>query len=205
MRCWAIIPIKGKGEGKTRLAGVLSASERDALVDAMLAHVVQAAGQAGSIERVLLVGPSRHGLDGAIPLLGDPGTGLNTALGAALDTASGGALAAIGAEGPDRVVVIAGDLPCVTALDLDLMAQVPAGTLGIAPDRHGTGTNALSLPLPDASRFIFRFGADSRALHQREAERLGLAVETICSAGLEKDVDEPADLTDAAPVFTPAR
>lgn len=197
MTCWGIIPIKGKGEGKSRLAGALSASEREALVDAMLAHVVEAARQAWSIERVFLVGPSRHGLDAAIPLLADPGKGLNAALGKAL--------AEVLPQRPARVVVIAGDLPCVTALDLDLLASVPTGTVGIAPDRHGTGTNAVSLPLPEAAGFAFQFGTDSHARHWKEAERLGLTVETIHSGGLEKDVDEPADLTDAAEVFTLSR
>ena len=197
MSCWAIIPIKGKGQGKSRLAGALSTSERNILIDAMLAHVVDAALQARSIDRVCLVGPSRHGLDEAIPLLPDRGAGLNAALGEALaQTAS---------DAPDRLVVVAGDLPCVTPLDLDLLASVPAGTIGIAPDRHGTGTNALSLPLPEAAGFAFHFGTDSRASHCSEAERLGLTVETIHSAGLEKDIDEPADLADAVPVFSPAR
>lgn len=197
MTCWAIIPIKGKGEGKTRLADALSPGERETLVDAMLAHVVEAARQAQAIDRIVLVGPSRHGLDKKIPLLPDRGAGLNAALGEALAQTASGA--------PDRLIVVAGDLPCVTPLDLDLLASVPAGTLGIAPDRHGTGTNALSLPLPEAARFAFHFGTDSRASHCREAEKLGLTVETIHSAGLEKDIDEPADLTDAAPVFSPAR
>lgn len=196
MTTWALIPIKGKGQGKTRLAGALSDSEREALVDAMLAHVVEAARQARSIERVCLVGPSRHGLDETIPLLADTGKGLNAALGKAL--------AETAAEAPERLVVIAGDLPCVTPLDLDLLASVPAGTVGIAPDRHGTGTNALCLPLPEAAGFTFRFGTDSRARHCEEAAKLGLNVETIHSAGLEKDIDEPADLTDAAQVFSPA-
>ncbi|GGB99315.1 2-phospho-L-lactate guanylyltransferase [Novosphingobium endophyticum] len=197
MTCWAIIPIKGKGQGKSRLAGALSEGEREALVDAMLAHVVDAARQARLIERVLLVGPSRHGLDETIPLLADAGKGLNAALRKAL--------AQVASDGPERLLVVAGDLPCVTALDLDLLASVPAETVGIAPDRHGTGTNALSLPLPQAARFTFHFGTDSRARHWNEAEKLGLTVETIHSAGLEKDIDERADLSDAAQVFSPVR
>ena len=35
---WALIPIKGSGQGKSRLAGMLSAPERDVLVDTMLRH-----------------------------------------------------------------------------------------------------------------------------------------------------------------------
>ena len=70
--------------------------------------------------------------------------------------------------------------------------------VAIAPDRHGRGTNALSLPLPEAEGFTFAFGPDSFALHNLEAARLGLKIEEIHSPGLACDIDEPADLPDAA-------
>ena len=88
--------------------------------------------------------------------------------------------------------------PPVTPRALDRLAAVPAGEIGIAPDRHGTGTNALSLPLPQAAGFAFAFGADSFARHHDEAERLGLTIEVIHSHGLARDIDEPPDLADAA-------
>ncbi|MCT2401046.1 2-phospho-L-lactate guanylyltransferase [Novosphingobium mangrovi (ex Huang et al. 2023)] len=193
---WALIPIKARGQGKSRLAVTLSDAERDALVDAMLRHVVDAAADAKTVARTVLVGPSRHGMDAGIPLIDEPGSGLNDALAKALDEISN-------ARGrPDRLIVIAADLPCVTALDLDLLAEAPHGTIAIAPDRHGTGTNALCLPLPEAAGFRFHYGTDSAARHREEAERLGLSVETILSEGLEKDIDEPSDLVDAGQVYT---
>ena len=193
---WALIPIKGCGEGKTRLSGVLSEAEREALIDAMLRHVAGAAAGAERIARTVLAGPSRRGLSVDISLIGDEGEGLNVALDAALVR-----IAAMD-DCPDRIVVIAADLPRVTSLDLDLLAEAPGRTVAIAPDRHGTGTNALSLPLPEAAGFRFRYGTDSAALHREEAERLGLTVETILSEGLEKDIDEPSDLADAQQVYT---
>lgn len=195
---WALIPVKGRGGCKSRLAGVLSAGEREALVDTMFRHVVSAATEARSIERTVLVGPPRHEMDAHILLLDEPG-GLNEALTSAL------AKVATSEFRPDRVVIVAADLPCLTALDLDLLANAPHRSLAIAPDRHGTGTNALSLPLPEAAGFRFQYGIDSAALHRHEAERLGLSVETILSAGLEKDIDEPADLPDAAQVYSIGR
>lgn len=196
---WALIPIKARGQGKSRLASALSADERAALVDAMLVHVVDAAVNARAIARTLLVGPSRHGLDEAIPLLDEPGEGLNAALSSAL------AQVAAADDRPDRLIIVAADLPRCTGLDLDLLAEAPDRTVAIAPDRHGTGTNALSLPLPEAAAFRFHYGTDSAALHREEAEKLGLNVETILSEGLEKDVDEPSDLVDARQVFSIAR
>jgi 2-phospho-L-lactate guanylyltransferase len=191
--CWAIIPIKASEDGKSRLASVLDAGERETLVRTMLTHVVDAASQASTIARVCLVGPSRHGVPDDIPLLSDPGEGLNPALQSAL--------AQIAGEGLDRVIVVAADLPTVSPQELDLLAAAPANSIAIAPDRHGIGTNAISLPLPAAQQFAFGFGIDSYAHHTQEAQRLGLQVETILSHGLEKDIDEPADLPDAGRIL----
>ena len=188
MTCWAIIPIKASAQSKSRLSGVLGARERQDLVRSMLSHVVETASASRMIDRVCLVGPSRLGLPETIPLLRDPGTGLNPAVQSAF--------AELANNGPDRVIVMAADLPEVTPQDLDLLAASPADTVAIAPDRHEIGTNAISLPLPAARDFRFAFGEDSFALHRAEAERIGLNIEVIFSRGLERDVDEPADLRD---------
>ena len=195
--CWALIPIKPEGTGKTRLSGVLSGEAREALVAAMLRHVTDTARQAESIARTLVVGQTRHGLDADVLLIDEPGE-LNVALGGALGRIASSEFR------PDRVIVVAGDLPLLTPLDLDLLAHAPAGSVAIAPDRHGTGTNAVSLPLPEAAGFAFHFGTDSHAAHRIEAERLGLPVETVLSSGLEKDIDEPADLADAEHLLSAA-
>lgn len=195
MTCWAIIPVKAGDDAKSRLAGVLDPSERAALVDAMLAHVARACGAASNIARVCVVGPSRRGLHADIPLLSDPGGGLNAALAAALEDAL--------RAGAGRVILIAADLPSVTPRELEMLADASAGTVAIAPDRHGTGTNALSLPLPDAKGFVFAFGADSFSRHSAEAQRHGLHVEVVHSPGLASDIDEPDDLKDAAILLKP--
>jgi len=197
--CCALIPVKAQGQGKTRLAPALGPDERAALVGAMLDRVIGAATQASHLARVHVVSPSSSSwvLPEAVHLLDDPGGGLNAALTAGL--------AWIAAGTCDRVVVIAADLPQVSPADIDLLAAVPEGTVGIAPDRHEVGTNALSLPLPEAAGFVFHFGQDSFAAHVKEAERLGLNAQTILTAGLEKDIDVPGDLADADQVFSTVR
>ena len=188
MTCWAIIPVKGTELGKQRLAGVLAAAPRQDLVAAMLRHVVAAINGAAAIDRIALLGPSRHGLPERFELLPDPGTGLNPALASALATAM--------AAGSARLVIVFADLPQLTSQEVALLAA--ARGIAIAPDRHGTGTNALSLPLPAASGFTFAFGPDSFARHQAEAARIGLPLQPIHSPGLQRDIDAPADLPDAA-------
>lgn len=188
MTCWAIIPVKGTELGKQRLAGVLGGAERKHLVAAMLGHVVAAVEGAKDIDRVALLGSSRHGLSDGIELLTDPGTGLNPALASAFTTAV--------EAGATRVVIVFADLPQLTCAEVEQLAAEPH--IAIAPDRHGTGTNALSLPLPAASGFTFAFGPDSFARHQAEAARIAVPIAAIHSPGLQRDVDEPADLPDAA-------
>ena len=108
------------------------------------------------------------------------------------------ALTRLRSKNVDRMIVLFADLPRLTTNDVQLLAAAPPGTIAIAPDRHGTGTNALSLPLPAAKGFTFAFGPDSFARHHAEAERLSIALEEIHSPGLARDVDMPEDLPDAA-------
>jgi len=188
--CWAVIPVKSSADSKSRLATALDPTQRERLARAMLDRVVAAASGAPNVQRVCLIGHSREGQAEDLPLLADPGGGLNAAATAALTEAD--------RQGVARLVIIHADLPQVTARDVALLAAAPAGEIAIAPDRHGTGTNAISLPLPQARGFSFAFGPDSFARHNAEADRLGLRVEEIHSQGLARDVDEPDDLPDAA-------
>jgi 2-phospho-L-lactate guanylyltransferase len=191
--CWVIIPVKPPGEGKQRLAEVLDVDARNRLVGAMLDSVLDAVSAARFVDRICILGASRHGQSTAIPLLGDPGGGLNAALTQALALAQAG--------GASRVVFIAADLPRITPRDVEALAGAPDGTVAIAPDRHGTGTNAIALPLPQARGFTFAYGPDSFASHDAEAYRLGLDIAVIASPGLARDVDVPEDLRDAAGVW----
>jgi len=186
---WAVIPVKASPESKSRLAKVLDAETRATLVEAMLARVVQAASEATNIARVYLLGAKDADRFDKVSVLVDPGGGLNAAVQSALAEAV--------RLGAGRVIFIHADLPMVSAQDLELLAAAPEGEIAIAPDRHEKGTNAISLPLPQAKGFSFAFGPDSFARHQAEAERLGLRVEEIRSPGLARDVDEPDDLPDA--------
>ena len=196
MACLAVIPTKALADGKSRLADVLDASARAALTRAMLARVHAAIAGATNIAGVMVAGPDRNGLPESVPIVPGCGGGLNADLTAAL--------AAANARNAARLVIVAGDLPLVTSRDIELLAAAPDGTIAIAPDRHGTGTNALSLPLPQAGGFSFAFGTDSFARHSAEAGRLGLRLEVIHSRGLAHDIDEPADLGDVEDLIEPS-
>jgi len=193
--CWLIIPVKPPHQAKSRLSEVLGEDERAELAGAMLRHVHQAACEAQGIEQIALLGPSRLGLPADVLLLAEPGGGLNPAVECAFGH--------VAAEGADRMIVLFADLPLLTSQDVERLATAPKGTIAIAPDRHGTGTNALSLPIPAAKGFTFAFGTDSFAAHRAEAGRWGLRIEVVHSPGLARDVDVPEDLADTLGMLGP--
>ena len=194
MSCWALIPVKAPGRGKTRLAPALTPHEREALVSGMLRHVLDTVSGCRAIQRVCVLGPTRPNLGSKVLRFDDPGPDLNGALESTM--------AAITAAGPERILVLPADLPCLGPADVERLADLGPETMGIAPDRHHTGTNALSLPLPAGIRFPFSFGQDSFSSHCQHAKNLGLSVEAILSFGLEKDIDDPLDLADAVRILS---
>lgn len=186
MTCWAVIPVKAPAACKTRLSAVLEDGERCALVAGMLGHVVGVAAATQRIDEVLLLGPARHGLPDSMRLLADPGLGLNAALRSAIDAAVQAAVS--------RLLFVAADLPHLQPADVVALLDVPDDAGAIAPDRAGTGTNALSLPVSCGPAFGLHYGIGSLAAHRGEARRIGLDLRVIRSPSLAFDIDVPADL-----------
>ena len=183
---WIVIPVKAPEACKTRLSPVLDEAGRRDLVQQMLRRTVAAAGDTVGMERLRLLGPSRHGLPDALGLLDDPGLGLNRALAGARDRAL--------AAGVERLLLLSADLPLVEPADVAALLDVPENGVAAACDRAGEGSNALSLPLPQAKDFRFCYGEHSFAAHRAEAERLGLPFVPVMRPGLAFDVDQPGDL-----------
>ncbi len=183
MSTWAVVPVKARREGKQRLSPVLAPAPRALLVARMLEQVIDAARSSGAIEEILVISPELSGLPAGVRTYRDAGAGLNVALSAALPL--------LQEAGVRCAVVLAADLPALSGADVAALAGV-GERIALAPDRAGTGTNAIALPL--GTGFNFQFGADSLARHRAEARRLGLSALLIEREGLAFDVDEPADL-----------
>jgi 2-phospho-L-lactate guanylyltransferase len=180
MRWTAILPIKEVGERKSRLAGRLSPEARAALSEHMVIHVIECLRQAEAIERIILLSPARPAY-ARTEWRKDEGRGLNAEL-AGLRTQL--------ASSP--LVVIHGDLPLLSPIDVAALVDGADMGCAIAPDRHGTGTNALAIAagLP----FAFAFGHGSCARHSMAAADKGRIVHRT---GLSLDLDTPEDM-DAA-------
>jgi 2-phospho-L-lactate guanylyltransferase len=186
MSCWALVAVKARGTGKQRLAPVLDASARSALMQAMVQHVLEAMRQCKAIDRIAVVTPDRELLPPDVEWLPDAGREVNRELRAALDS-----LASLGVS---RVALVSADLPFLAADEVTaLVAASAAGKIALAPDRHGSGTNAVALTLPTS--FEPHFGPGSLARHIAEAAQLGVGTALVERPGLAFDVDAPEDLT----------
>jgi len=174
----AIVPLQAAGRRKTRLAAALSPIERDRLAQTLFDHVVDALASSPSVGRICVLSADRPTRDG-LGWLVDDGRGLNAEL------------QALTVEGP-RLVIHA-DLPLVSTEDIETLLSAAREGGAIAPDRHGTGVNAIALSA--GLTIAFRFGPGSFALHQAEARK---ALTVIERPGLALDIDTPDDLAEAA-------
>jgi 2-phospho-L-lactate guanylyltransferase len=101
---------------------------------------------------------------------------------------------------------VPGDCPLIDARELsELIARAESLDVALVPDRHGTGTNGLSLA--PAGGYEPQFGPGSRARHVEQAVAKGLVHEVIRVPCLELDVDTSEDASALAEALArhPAR
>ena len=182
-----IVPVKGLGEAKSRLAAVLGPEQRASLVLAMLEDVLTAV-RAAHEGLLLLVTPDEEYAPAAeragADLLADAGGGYNAAVAQAL--------AAAGAREAGAALVLPADQP--RAQPADLRTAIEAlGEHGVvvAPSRDG-GTGLLGLRPPDAIAPAFGIGSGAR--HRALGEAAGRGVAWLELPSLRDDVDEVGDL-----------
>ena len=186
-----IVPHRGLEAAKTRLAPSLDPAERIMLASQLLQRVLRVAREVTG--DVVVITPSRPLAEiveaSGARLAVQRGMGLNEGL----DQARTDALI----DGIQTLVILHGDLPNLRGEDIEaLVRALPGGDepgVAIAPDRAGTGTNALALRPPGV--IGFRFGVGSFAAHAAEVERAGVPAVAVDRAGLAFDLDTPEDLT----------
>jgi 2-phospho-L-lactate guanylyltransferase (CobY/MobA/RfbA family) len=95
----------------------------------------------------------------------------------------------------DLPFISAGEVRALIARGTALARQAAPGRRGaavLAPDRSGTGTNALFVAPPGA--LPFAFGAGSRQRFEALAAQAGVVIEVFDSPGTAFDVDGADDL-----------
>jgi 2-phospho-L-lactate guanylyltransferase len=191
MSLWAIVPVKPLRRGKSRLAGVLSEDQREALNRRMLINTVEILNQVKDIEYVLVISRDPLALSvarecGARTLLENGHPELNGALTRAAMLA--------GTYRVHGVLIVPADLPLLNVEDVQDMAVEGRKTprVVIAPDRRKEGTNALLLTPPDIIEFDY--GPGSYARHVRRAQEAGAEILVFERDSLALDMDYPEDL-----------
>ena len=175
-----LVPVKAFSRAKHRLAPALDPAARAALARAMAETVLVAAGALPVAVVCDDDDVASWARAAGATVIWRPGRGLNGAV--------GDGVAALAADGFERVVVAHGDLPL--ALELAWVARFPGVTL--VPDRRDDGTNVACVPA--ASRFRFAYGPGSFRRHGAETRRLGLPLRVVREPRLGWDVDVPDDL-----------
>lgn len=205
MGIWAIVPVKPLHHSKSRLAHILSAGERAALVRLFLAHLLTVLKQVPEIAHSLVVSSdpaalaiARHHY--ALTFVEAEAQGLNVGVNRAVEMAT--------ESGAGGVLILPADLPFVQVTDVALMVrpillaaeQEEDGQNGrcsslplmaICPDDKEDGTNALLLYSP--APFTFRYGPGSFNKHLQEASRRARRAHVILTPGLTFDLDTEKD------------
>lgn len=184
-RATALVALRELGEGKTRLAPLLSSDERAQVARAMAADVVDALAAAGVTEmRVLAEGPraARFARDLGLEVVRDRAAerGLSAAFRDALGTVDPGRGA----------LLVCADLPGLTAGDVAAVLAADAEVV-IAPTHDG-GTGGLLLR--PGVRIDLAYGPGSAAAHRRRATRAGCTSTEVVVPGFHHDVDRPVHL-----------
>lgn len=177
-----VVPVKAFRAAKQRLAGILDEAQRAELARSMADRVVAAAAPLPVVvacdDDVVAAWADGHGAT----VVRVDGHGLNGTIEECVRHLT--------TAGVRRVVVAHADLPF--ADDLTGLAEVAANEVLLVPDRHGDGTNVVSVPTGQG--FRFRYGHGSFEAHRAEAAAIGLDVRVLRSERLGWDVDEPSDL-----------
>jgi 2-phospho-L-lactate guanylyltransferase len=177
--------------GKSRLAGTLSEDERTELNRSLLQNTLKTFSDLKEVEEVLVISRDPQALaiarqHGARTVREDGQPELNTALKRATVIAQ--------VYATRGVLILPADLPLVTREDVLTLIE-RAGeppSVVIAPDRHGTGTNALLIS--PAGLIEYDFGDNSFQRHCQRARDAGARLEIVDLPTLGLDLDLPEDL-----------
>lgn len=184
---WAIVPVKSLQRTKSRLAAILTPTERVALTLQLLTRQLQVLSQVESLAGTLVVSRdlivAEHAREqGCLVLAEEVDSDLNGAVSEARDILANEAI--------DHLLILPSDLPLISAEALQTMFGFRPKA-AICSDRHGTGTNALLIP--SNPHFQFQFGINSFHKHQAEFARHQIAFRSLSIPAIAFDLDTPID------------
>ena len=186
---WTIIPMRGLGRGKLRLAGYLDDEFRRCLNEWLLEKVLSAVEQlSNGLERCIVaagdedVAQLARRRGASVLITGE--LGLNESLELARR--------AVRLCGADQILALVSDLPNVTATALRrLIEAVPSGGAAVIADKERIGTAGVLLPASCGMPFVF--GPRSLDRHCRGLVEHGVEPMVWTDPALSFDLDTPQD------------
>ena len=190
-KLWAVMPVKNFDKAKERLSPFLTRDERKALFGAMVEDILETLAHSRGLAGILVVTCDPDAIKlakryGCETLIEEANAGHSAA-------SSFGA-EALAANHIAGMIQIPGDLPALTAADIEaaLSAHGDAPSITIAPSRDEFGSNAVVCSPPNL--LPFHFGDDSFSLHLDKARRLGVEPVILRRPGFALDIDTADDL-----------
>lgn len=187
MTCtWAVLLVKPFNHPQSRLAGILSAEERNLLTLELFLRTLTLLQKQSLIQQTLVISADntvlrRAEITGALVLCRQTN---------AINDAATTGHRYIRGQGANNSFLLTSDLPFLTSNDIEqfLLLKEP---VVVAPDRRYDDCNALLLR--EQPYFNFQFGEDGFSKHLGEAKKRELIPQVCITDGWELDLDTPAD------------
>lgn len=183
----AILPVKARARAKERLAGLLTAAQRETLARAMFEEMLEKLTAARGIDRVVVATSDQavagHARQSGVTVYEEPDQRGHSH---SADRAARRAME----EGAGTVLLLPIDVPLATTAEIESLAEAARPGVIIVPSADGTGTNALVRTPPDA--IASRFGQDSFRAHLEQARDAVV----MRPPGIVFDIDTPEDVAE---------
>jgi 2-phospho-L-lactate/phosphoenolpyruvate guanylyltransferase len=185
---WAIVPVKGLTDSKTRLSPFVG-EKRKLLIEALLSDVLRSVTKSKVYDTVVVISPDQHVSDFArsarVSFLRQSSFGLNRGLDQAIETAL--------SEKAESVTTILADIPLVQPKDFQQIFSIAKSVprVVMAPSSKG-GTNVMLTAPPGVVRSSY--GRWSYSKHLRQAQLNQVDAYSISNARVSFDIDTVEDL-----------
>jgi len=186
---WAVIPVKGLTESKTRLSAYLQGDKRRTLVEGLLDDVLSSIARSKAYGTIMVISPDanvgRRIGPPEVSFLKQTGIGLNRAVEQANRLASLGHARSI--------TTILADIPLVEPGDFRELVSLgsPSRRVVMAPSMKG-GTNVMLTSPPGV--VSPGYGRWSYSKHLRRAQVSGISAYSLSNPRLSFDIDTASDL-----------
>ena len=183
-----LLPVKGFGNAKQRLASACNPEMRAGLACAMLSDVLRAISRARMPERIIVFTAA----DEVTQMARSFGFEIMSERSVEGHSAAVNHMMSELSTTSSRILSIAADLPRLAANDVDFVLEAASDPVTLIPSRDWTGTNGVIFIPP--ARIVMEYGEGSFRRHLSKAAAAGYPSDILNVPGIAFDIDTPEDL-----------